>query len=86
MSSPSRYPSHTPLLDLRPLPVKALQNPDFESLYSYEHFNPIQTQLFHTLYHTDESVLLGAPTGSGKTAIAEVAIMRMLRERPKDKV
>lgn len=25
----------------------------------------LQTQAFHTLYHTDENVLLGAPTGSG---------------------
>lgn len=32
---------------------------------SFTHFNPIQTQAFHTLYHTDENVLLGAPTGSG---------------------
>lgn len=52
----------------------------------YEHFNPIQTQLFHVLYHSDESVLLGAPTGSGKTAVAEIAIMRMLNEHPGAKV
>ncbi|CAN0257328.1 unnamed protein product, partial [Ectocarpus sp. 13 AM-2016] len=70
-----RYTAHTPLLDLRPLPTTALQNPKFESLYRYQHFNPIQTQLFHVLYHSDESVLLGAPTGSGKTAVAEIAIM-----------
>lgn len=52
----------------------------------YQHFNPIQTQLFHVLYHSDESVLLGAPTGSGKTAVAEIAIMRMLNEHPGAKV
>ena len=37
----------------------------------------IQTQLFHVLYHTDLPVLLGAPTGSGKTVVAELAIFRM---------
>ncbi|CAM9601882.1 unnamed protein product, partial [Hapterophycus canaliculatus] len=79
---PERYAAHTTLLDLRPLPTTALQNPKFESLYRYQHFNPIQTQLFHVLYHSDESVLLGAPTGSGKTAVAEIAIMRMLNEHP----
>lgn len=31
----------------------------------FTHFNPIQTQAFHTLYHSDDNVLLGAPTGSG---------------------
>lgn len=52
----------------------------------YQHFNPIQTQLFHVLYHSDESVLLGAPTGSGKTAVAEIAIMRMLNQHAGAKV
>jgi activating signal cointegrator complex subunit 3 len=43
----------------------------------------IQTQLFHVLYHTDTPVLLGAPTGSGKTIVAELAILRMKRLHPK---
>jgi activating signal cointegrator complex subunit 3 len=43
--------------------VTALRNPEFEQLYKFTHFNPIQTQIFHTLYHTDKNVLLGAPTG-----------------------
>ena len=60
------------LLSLHPLPVTALFNPVAERLYSFTHFNPIQTQAFHTLYHTDENVLMGAPTGSGKTIIGEV--------------
>lgn len=34
------------------------------------------------LYHTDNPVLLGAPTGSGKTAVAELAILRMKRVHP----
>lgn len=43
----------------------------------------IQTQLFHVLYHTDTPVLLGAPTGSGKTIVAELGILRMKRLHPK---
>jgi activating signal cointegrator complex subunit 3 len=47
----------------------------------------VQTQYFHTVYHTDEDVLLGAPTGSGKTVAAELAIMRLLlRHRGRRKV
>ena len=43
-------------------------------------------QAFHTLYHTDENVLLGAPTGSGKTISAELAMLRVFRAHPGMKV
>lgn len=46
----------------------------------------VQTQAFHTLYHTDESVLLGAPTGSGKTISSELAILRAFNEYPGEKI
>ena len=38
-----------------------------------------QTQLFHAAFHTDANLLVGAPTGSGKTVAAELAVLRMLR-------
>lgn len=74
------------LLDLQPLPVTALGNRQYESLYKFTHFNPIQTQIFHTLYHTDTNVLLGAPTGSGKTIAAEMAMFRVFNKYPTSKV
>lgn len=74
------------LLDLQPLPVTALGNREYESLYKFTHFNPIQTQIFHTLYHTDTNVLLGAPTGSGKTIAAEMAMFRVFNKYPSSKV
>uniref|UniRef100_A0A3B4YF91 Activating signal cointegrator 1 complex subunit 3 n=1 Tax=Seriola lalandi dorsalis TaxID=1841481 RepID=A0A3B4YF91_SERLL len=83
---PERHPPHTELLDLQPLPVTALGNRQYESLYKFTHFNPIQTQIFHTLYHTDTNVLLGAPTGSGKTIAAEMAMFRVFNEYPTSKV
>lgn len=50
LSSPTY---HTSLFDLTPLPIKALADPDYEQLYErrFDVFNPIQTQLFHILYH-----------------------------------
>ena len=141
--APSRPPAE--LLDLEPLPVSALQNPAYEALYKFSHFNPIQTQVgsapqstagagkqpstgtkgwqsmrgswrrylsllhdlplhmhpplplplllplsplqaFHTLYHTDHPVLLGAPTGSGKTISAELCMLRCFSQHPGQKV
>ncbi|XP_026331439.1 activating signal cointegrator 1 complex subunit 3 [Hyposmocoma kahamanoa] len=83
---PETHPPHTDLRYLRPLPVRALKNPAYESLYKFTHFNPIQTQIFHCLYHTDNNVLLGAPTGSGKTIVAEVAMFRAFNHYPNCKV
>jgi activating signal cointegrator complex subunit 3 len=75
---PERHPPHTDLLDLVPLPVSALKHPAYENMYpGFTHFNPVQTQFFHVAYHTDHNVLLGAPTGSGKTVLAELAIFRL---------
>ncbi|XP_017877585.1 activating signal cointegrator 1 complex subunit 3 [Ceratina calcarata] len=83
---PEMYPPHTDLLKLQPLPVKALKEPAFERLYRFTHFNPIQTQIFHCLYHTDNNVLLGAPTGSGKTIAAEIAMFRVFKQYPTQKI
>jgi activating signal cointegrator complex subunit 3 len=85
---PQKHPPHTDLLDLTPLPRSALNDETYESLYAkkFTHFNAIQTQAFHTLFHTNVNVLLGAPTGSGKTISAELAMMRTFRDEPGGKV
>lgn len=83
---PQSFTPHTDLLELQPLEISALGNPQYESLYSFGHFNPVQTQIFHCLYHTDNNVLLGAPTGSGKTIAAEICIFRLFNMKPELKV
>ena len=79
---PEQHPPHTPLLDLHPLSKRSLYDERAESMYSFTHFNPIQTQVFHSLYHSDENILLGAPTGSGKTVTAELAMLRLWSAHP----
>ncbi len=74
------------LLPLDPLPIAALKNPNYEALFKFSHFNAIQTQVFHSLYNQDVNILLGAPTGSGKTVAAELAIFRVFNTAPTKKV
>lgn len=38
------------------------------------------------MFHTDENVLIGSPTGSGKTIMAEFAILRAFKLKPGEKI
>ncbi|KAJ2790683.1 Pre-mRNA-splicing helicase BRR2, partial [Coemansia helicoidea] len=43
-------------------------------------FNALQTQAFHALYGTDDSALVAAAPGCGKTLAAELALLRFFRQ------
>lgn len=79
---PEKFPPHTPLLDLQAQPVSALNDGAAEQLYveSFSHFNKVQTQTFHALYGSDDTAFVGAPTGSGKTVCAELALLRLWKD------
>ncbi|CAG8485235.1 8101_t:CDS:10 [Diversispora eburnea] len=85
---PEHYNEHTELLDLKPIPVSRLKDKVLEEICAkrFSHFNPVQTQVFDTLYNSSSNALIGAPTGSGKTVIAELAMWWAFREFPKSKV
>lgn len=76
----------TKLQRLNPLPITALKNHLIEPIYPFGYFNPIQTMAFHTLYHSNVSTFMGAPTGSGKTVVAELAIWQAFKSFPGSKV
>ena len=85
MILPPKFPPPTELLDLQPLPPTALGEQAFIKLFNFKEFNPIQTQVFHELFKTDRNSLICAPSGSGKTACAEFAILRMIVSDPNGK-
>lgn len=41
-------------------------------------FNPVQSEAFAAAYGSDVNVVVAAPTGSGKTGVMELALLRML--------
>ncbi|SCU98656.1 LAMI_0F15720g1_1 [Lachancea mirantina] len=76
----------TRLQKLNPLPRTALNNKLIEEIYPFRYFNPMQTMTFHTLYHSNNSVFVGSPTGSGKTVAAELAMWHAFRKFPGSKI
>lgn len=85
---PEKYPPPTELLDLQPLPISAVSNREFQGVFAesgFKVFNPIQTQVFRTVFESNENVIVCAPNGSGKTAIAELAILRHFENTPESK-
>ncbi|KAI9699997.1 MAG: Sec63 [Candelina mexicana] len=60
------------LISLNDLPDR------FRSVFPFALFNAIQSKCFHAVYKTNDNVVLAAPTGSGKTAMLELAICRLI--------
>lgn len=69
----------TKLLPMEPL-LRDVIPERYHPIYKFSQLNAIQSQVFHALYHTDHNVFVGAPTGSGKTIAAEMAMIRVLQE------
>jgi ATP-dependent DNA helicase HFM1/MER3 len=63
-----------PLLSTRELPDR------FREIFPFPMLNAIQSKSFETIYRTDDNFVLSAPTGSGKTAILELAICRVMNK------
>ena len=53
--------------------------PDFADAFPFDEFNRMQREAVPALLESDVNVVASAPTASGKTALAELAICRTLR-------
>ena len=59
--------------------ISLLDLPDrFRSIFHFHVFNAVQSKCFDTIYHSDDNLILSAPTGSGKTVLLELAICRLV--------
>jgi replicative superfamily II helicase len=50
----------------------------FRQVFPYPLFNAVQSKCFKLIYNTNDNVVISAPTGSGKTAILELAICKLI--------
>lgn len=50
----------------------------FRTVFPFPLFNAVQSKSFETIYNSNDNFVLSAPTGSGKTAILELAICRLV--------
>ena len=51
----------------------------FQNSFPFRHFNRMQSEAFPSIYESDENCVVSSPTGSGKTVLFELAIMRLMR-------
>ncbi|XP_026688139.1 probable ATP-dependent DNA helicase HFM1, partial [Diaphorina citri] len=64
------------LIQLKPI---SLLPPQYQRVFSeFTYFNAVQSNFVETLLETDQSVVVSAPTGSGKTVLFEMAILKLL--------
>lgn len=52
--------------------------PDYAEVFPFDSFNRMQREVIPSLLESDDNVVVSAPTASGKTALAELAICRTL--------
>ncbi|RAL59793.1 hypothetical protein DID88_000422 [Monilinia fructigena] len=50
----------------------------FRQVFPYELFNAVQSKCFAPIYRTNNNIVVSAPTGSGKTALLELAICKLV--------
>jgi replicative superfamily II helicase len=54
--------------------------PEFADAFPFERFNEMQSEALPTLLNGEDNAVVSAPTASGKTALAELAICKTLSE------
>jgi ATP-dependent DNA helicase HFM1/MER3 len=60
------------------LRVSDVVSAEFLSIFPFEYFNAMQSIVARQLLETPLNVVVAAPTGSGKTVLHELAIVRLL--------
>ncbi|CCH43602.1 hypothetical protein BN7_3155 [Wickerhamomyces ciferrii] len=70
------YHHHSSFND--PLVSTAALSDKAREIFKFQNFNKMQSKSFQTVYHETNNCVISAPTGSGKTVLFELAILKLL--------
>ncbi|KAI1100078.1 P-loop containing nucleoside triphosphate hydrolase protein [Jackrogersella minutella] len=72
-------PDERPLVnDTRLVDPRQALPDKLRTVFPYELFNVVQSRCFPHVYNANDNIVVSAPTGSGKTAILEMAICKLV--------
>lgn len=77
----SQQPLTFPVSSGSSLHLRSVQeiSPKYRSIFkSFPYFNVVQSRVFNDATQSDRSLVVSAPTGSGKTVLFELAMIRLL--------
>ncbi|QLL34924.1 hypothetical protein HG536_0H02990 [Torulaspora globosa] len=77
---PRKFPAPTPLLDTKLVPTSEVNVEEFSEVFGFTAFNKFQSQVFHSVYNSNANVFIGAAKGTGKTVLAEIALLNHWRQ------
>lgn len=77
---PKQFPAPMPLNKELSLTLDSLQIEEFISVFEIGKFNSFQSNVFSPLFETSENILVAASKGSGKTIMAELALLNHWKE------
>lgn len=77
---PKKFPAPTPLIDMNPIPTSELSVAQFSGVFEFTAFNKFQSQALHSVYNSNANVFVGASKGTGKTVLAELALLNHWRQ------
>ncbi|ODV61507.1 DNA helicase [Ascoidea rubescens DSM 1968] len=79
-SNNNNYKHFTSYINLNDEPdqISTIKLPDkVRSIFNFNYFNKMQSKSFDSIYNTDHNSVISSPTGSGKTVLFELAILRL---------
>ncbi|CAK7322806.1 unnamed protein product [Dovyalis caffra] len=84
LDSGEKFYSKDALEEVQVIEIKELDDFAQAAFHGYKSLNRIQSQIFQTVYYTNENILVCAPTGAGKTNIAMISILHEIGQHFRD--